>query len=85
MIQLADGRLYLTYGYRAEPYGIHAMISDDGGASWSEPIVLRDDAGNHDLGYPRSVQRPDGAVVTVHYANEEAEGERYVAASIWRP
>ncbi len=85
MIQLADGRLCLTYGYRAEPYGMRAVLSDDGGATWSDAIVLRDDAGNHDLGYPRSVQRPDGAVVTVYYYNDDPEGERFLDATIWKP
>ena len=85
MITLADGRLCLTYGYRAQPFGIRARLSEDGGATWGDEIILRDDAGNHDLGYPRSVQRADGAVVTAYYVNDRADGERYVAATIWRP
>ncbi len=85
MIRLMDGRIYLIYGYRDEPYGIHAVLSDDNGASWNEPVVLRDDGGNHDIGYPRSVQRADGQVVTVYYYNDSPEGERYIAATIWKP
>jgi hypothetical protein len=30
------------------------------------------------------VQRPDGAIVTAYYYNEQAEGERFIAATIWR-
>ena len=30
-----------------------------------EDTILRADGGNHDIGYPRSVQRPDGKMVTV--------------------
>ena len=82
---LADGRLCLTYGYRDEPYGIQATLSEDGGMTWSEAIVLRDDAGNHDIGYCRSVQRPDGSMVTVYYYNDVPEGERFIDATIWRP
>ena len=85
LITLADGRLCLTYGYRAQPFGIRARLSEDGGATWGDEIILRDDAGNHDLGYPRSVQRADGAVVTAYYFNDRADGERYVAATIWTP
>jgi hypothetical protein len=84
MIQLQDGRLCLCYGYRAPTYGIRARLSDDGGQSWGSDIILRDDGGNHDLGYPRLVQRTDGAIVTVYYFNEQAEGERYIGATIWR-
>lgn len=85
LLRLDDGRLCLSYGYRAEPYGMRAVISEDEGVTWSEPIHLRDDGGNHDLGYPRAVQRADGAVVTIYYFNDHADSERYLAATIWRP
>jgi hypothetical protein len=86
LLKLADGRLCLTYGVRAKPYGMFARLSADGGQTWSEPIVLRDDGGGRDLGYPRSVQRPDGRVVTIYYFWDDRTGpERYVAASLWKP
>jgi len=85
LIKLHDGRLCLVYGYRGEPYGMRARISADGGKTWSEEIVLRDDAGNHDIGYPRAVQRPDGKVVVVYYYNDHPEGERYIGATLWEP
>jgi hypothetical protein len=85
MIRLKDGRLAITYGYRAEPYGIRARLSADGGDTWSEEIILRKDGGNWDLGYPRSVQRADGKVVTIYYFNDSADEERYIAATIWDP
>ncbi len=85
MIKLKDGRLALVYGYRAEPYGIRARLSGDQGKTWSDDIVLRADAGNWDLGYPRSVQRPDGKVVSVYYYNDSSEKERYIGVTIWQP
>ena len=37
-----------------------------------------------DLGYVRSVQRPDGKIVTVYYFWDRKTGpERYLAATIW--
>lgn len=84
-IMLRDGRLALTYGYRSEPYGIRARLSADGGRSWGEEIILRDDGGNWDLGYPRTVQRDDGKLVTVYYFNDAPTEERYIAATIWDP
>jgi hypothetical protein len=83
LIQLKDGRLALIYGYRSAPYGIRARLSIDNGATWGEEIVLRDDAGCWDLGYPRTVQRPDGKLVTVYYYNDHPDRERYIAATIW--
>lgn len=83
LTQLADGRLCITYGYRAVPYGIRAAVSEDNGRTWSQPIALRTDGGNHDLGYPRTVQRADGKLVTVYYYNDDPQKERYIAATIW--
>jgi hypothetical protein len=82
---LKDGRLCLTYGYRKPPFGMRARLSSDGGVIWSDEVVLRDGGGNHDLGYPRTVQRPDGALATVYYFNDRADGERYIEAALWRP
>lgn len=85
LVKLRDRRLALTYGYRAVPFGIRARISRDGGRSWSADRILRDDARDWDLGYTRSVQRPDGRIVTVYYYNDANAPERYIAATIWDP
>jgi hypothetical protein len=86
LIELEDKRLCLTYGVRVQPYRICARLSSDRGRTWSEEIVLRDDGANGDLGYCRTVQRPDGDVVTVYYFNDAATGpERYIGATIWKP
>jgi hypothetical protein len=85
LVELEDGRLVLTYGFRMEPYGIRARISEDRGETWGDEIVLRDDGGNWDLGYTRTVQRPDGKLVTVYYYNLDADSERFIGATIWDP
>jgi hypothetical protein len=85
LIKLADGRLCLSYGYRAAPYSMRAKLSSDNGRTWSKDYVLRDDGGGTDIGYPRSVQRPDGKVVVLYYIHNELYSERYIAATIWDP
>jgi len=85
LTKLHDGRLCMTYGYRDAPHSICARLSSDEGQTWGEQIVLRDGGGNHDIGYPRTVLRPDGTVVTVYYFNDHPDGERYIAATLWRP
>jgi hypothetical protein len=85
MIVLQDGRVCLTYGYRAAPFGIRACLSEDGGKTWGEVIHLRDDGSCSDLGYPRTLQRPDGTIVTVYYFNTHPETERHIAATLWKP
>jgi hypothetical protein len=82
--RLPDGRLCIVYGYRAEPYGIRAVLSEDNGERWSAPIVLRSDGGSADLGYPRTVVLPDGTVLTAYYFEDEPTGERYIAATRWK-
>ncbi len=84
LVKLKDGRLVVTYGYRAEPYGIRARISSDEGRTWDDEVVLRKDAGTWDLGYPRTVERPDGKLVTVYYYNV-GDAERFIGATIWQP
>ncbi|HEX4748606.1 MAG TPA: sialidase family protein [Bryobacteraceae bacterium] len=83
LVKLKDGRIALTYGFRAEPFGIRARLSSDEGQTWSVEIPLRTDGGTWDLGYTRTVQRPDGKLVTVYYFNDHKDTERYIGATIW--
>jgi hypothetical protein len=85
LIRLKDGRLCLTYGYRAPPYEIRARLSSDGGRTWDPEFAIQGNGGGRDLGYPRSVQRPDRKIVTVYYFHDEPKGDRYIAATIWEP
>ncbi len=85
IVKLKDGRLVAVYGVRKPPFGIRARISKDEGKTWSEETVLRKDGGSWDLGYTRSVLRPDGKIVSVYYFNEARDQERYISATIWDP
>jgi hypothetical protein len=85
LVRLPGGRLCLTYGRRRPPFGIFARLSDDAGKTWGDAVVLRDDGGANDVGYVRSVVRPDGAVVAVYYYNDRSSPARYLAATVWRP
>lgn len=90
LVNLPDGRVVCVYGYRRHPYGIRARLSADGGRSWQKEIVLRDDGGSWDLGYPRTLVRPDGTLLTVYYFNDAQDpisqngGVRYIAATTWK-
>ena len=87
---LPDGRLLCVYGYRQPPYGIRARVSHDTGHTWSGELIVRDDGGSGDLGYPRTILRPDGSLVTVYYFNckddpcQHNGGVRHIAATLWR-
>jgi hypothetical protein len=91
---LQNGWLLLTYGQRNRPYGAEAVISRDGGRSWdNQRIMLVGNAHNPDCGYPKSVQRPDGRIVTMYYGldgdidytgvKSNAPAEAYARVIVW--
>ena len=89
LLKLKDGRILCTYGHRRSPLGVQAVLSADGGVTWDtdHPAVLRDDGETHagrevrDLGYPISLQLPDGTIFTTYYMT--LGGVTHVAASKW--
>ncbi len=85
LTRLANGNLALAYGWRSAPYGMRARISDDNGQTWSQERILRADGASWDIGYPRTVQRPDGKCVTIYYFHHPDQEERYISATIWDP
>ena len=82
-----DGRLVLFYGNRiVEPLGVHARISRDKGKTWTEPIIVRDDAGSFDIGYTKNVFRKDGkGVLFYYYTLLDPNADRTIEATIWNP
>jgi hypothetical protein len=85
--RLADGRLLLTFGRRIEGrFGIAARFSNDEGKTWGPPLTLINDLLTRDCGYPSSVQRPDGTIVTAYYASGVASHQRYhMGVALWNP
>jgi hypothetical protein len=90
LVQLPDSRVVCIYGYRMQGWGIRARVSSDNGATWGDEIIVRDGAGSWDVGYPRSVVKPDGSILTTYYFNRADDkiqndgGVRHIEASIWR-
>lgn len=82
-MKLKDGRVFLVYGYRHEPFGIRARLLNPDCTDISEApeIVIRDDGGNGDLGYPWAALLPDGNILVAYYFNQK-DGPRYIAGSI---
>ena len=90
VIKLSDGRLLMTYGRRVPPYGVQGIVSVDDGKTWdiANKLFLVADGGNRDCGYPSSVQRDDGTIVTVYYAWDIVDDPRmgvHAAAIHYRP
>lgn len=72
-VLMSDGRLVLVYGRRMDVPGIRAVVSEDGGRSWSPEIIVRDDAGSWDIGYPRAWEVSPGRVGVVYYYNDKSD------------
>ncbi|WP_212768244.1 sialidase family protein [Larkinella sp. C7] len=81
--RLADNRVLLVYGYRHQPFGIRARILNAECTDFktAPEIVLREDGGNGDIGYPWSVQLDKKRVLVVYYYNLE-NSTRHIAGSI---
>jgi hypothetical protein len=85
LLNLADGRILLTYGDRRESHqGIDIRISDDAGHTWSAPVRLIE-LEPSDLGYPTTVQSEDGILVTAWYCSRISAHHRYhMGAAVWK-
>jgi hypothetical protein len=84
-----DGRLVMVYGYRLMPSGIRATVSEDGGKTWGPELIVRDDGGSWDLGYPNAWELDDGRIGTIYYFNSKDDpvqvngGVRHICRSIF--
>jgi sialidase-1 len=82
-LSLPDDKVFLIYGYRHKPFGIRARVlnAECTDFATAEEIVLREDGGGGDLGYPWATMTEDGKVLAVYYFNK-ANGTRHIAGSL---
>lgn len=81
--RLPDQRVLLVYGYRHKPYGVRARIlnAECTDFATAPEIVLRDDGGTTDVGYPWAVVLEGRRVLVTYYINL-ANGTRHIAGTI---
>ena len=83
LVQLDDGRILMTYGWRQPGFGIRARWSEDEGETWSDTeILIRDDMRNGNLGYPCTLPGQDGFMLTIYYG-EDADGTTVILSTRW--
>jgi len=82
-LRLPDDRVLLVYGYRHKPFGIRARILNPECTDFAsaQEIVLREDGGSTDLGYPWATIMADGRVLVCYYFNK-GNGTRHIAGTI---
>ncbi len=89
LVVLPDDRVVAIYGYRLMPAGIRATVSEDGGRTWGPEIIVRDDGGSWDLGYPNVWHVEGDNVGALYYFNNKHDpiqangGVRHIARSIF--
>lgn len=84
LTQMEDGTVVMVYATRSGSIGERALLSYDGGETWSDEILLcnkpYDNAAGtgyigSDIGYPATVYLGNGEFVTVYY--QAASGDKY--------
>lgn len=84
LMRHSSGAIICSYGYRVEPFGERARVSFDGGKTFDNEIVLRDDAPYGDLGYAATTECSDGSLLTVYYQCLHKEKEQAsLLGTIW--
>ncbi len=68
--ELPNGNVLITYGYRAYPFGVRAIVSRDGGNTFdaNREYIISDTAYHPDCGYPSTVCFENGTIVTAAYS-----------------
>jgi sialidase-1 len=84
LLRLRDGRLLMTYGHRRKPFGNQARLSSDNGQTWGEAMILSGDGKGGDLGYPSTVELPDGTLLTVWYESMAEPKLAVLRQATWR-
>ncbi len=82
-LRLPDNRVFVCYGYRHQPYGIRARIlnAECTDFATAEEIVIREDGGSGDIGYPWAVMLGKNQILVSYYYNLN-NGTRHIAGSI---
>lgn len=78
------GDVLLAYGYRRDPMGLRMCWLPGGEVGAFEPgreIIVRDDALDHDIGYPSMCRTDDGTIVLTYYFRSQTDTDtptRYI-------
>ena len=73
---LSNDWVVMYFGVRHEPFGVGALVSRDNGHTWDTRLILCDDLGPNDLGYPSTVKLGD-QLVTAYYCSPHGSPPEY--------
>ena len=78
----SSGALILTYSRREHPIGERALVSYDGGMTWTDEYELTANV-PYDNGYPATAELPDGSLVTVYYEKYGKDSKPSILCTKW--
>ena len=87
LLLLSDHRILCSYARREAPFGIRAIISEDGGETFGEEIEIcrvTDRQTEGDFGYPSTVELDDGTLLTVYYSMIEGDDAPSILYTKWK-
>jgi len=82
LLKHSSGAIICAFGRREQPFGERALVSRDNGETWEDEYILHETA-PCDLGYPASVELPDGEILTVYYQAVEGDGFTSLQYTKW--
>lgn len=83
LLTLNNGDVLLTFSDRTDPRSIRAVVSSDGGRTWSGEMVISENFfSGDDMGYPASAVLSDGTIVTVWYGTYKVSSANEQYSSI---
>ena len=80
MLGLADHQGETPY-LAATPASLAAALGGDAPRAW----CLLAEMDGRDVGYLRSILRPDGKIVSVYYLHVKGNPTRFIGGTIWKP
>jgi len=85
LLVLSDHRILCTYDRRQPDFSIRAVLSEDGGMSWlaADPVCIRGELPNRDLGYPATIELRDRSLFTVYYC-QDRDGVTGIEFTRWQ-
>ncbi len=77
---LPDDRVLIVYGYRHDPFGVRACVSDDAGRTWNRDreFIVTDRGAHTDLGYPSACLTADNHLIVAYYMNGPDTPDRWI-------
>jgi len=79
LLKLSSGKVLLTHASRERPYSILARL-------WGEmrDLVLDDEIGSYDHGYPATVELEPGTLLSVYYESDISSHDSAIRQIRWR-